>query len=166
MRQNTPLLEWILRLKDPRQAAKCTHNLGEVVFMTTCALLCGADDWNGIELLAHEREDWFRQYLQLPGGVPSHDTFNRLFSLLDPGQFRGLFTTWVQDVPLVPHASATAIEDARAAQGGPMRWSRPRQMGGATIRHQRVVALSSCGGDIGVFRGTAWSPVWQGVKCQ
>ncbi|WP_020682948.1 ISAs1 family transposase [Marinobacterium rhizophilum] len=93
-----------MHLKDPRQSAKCPHALGEVVFMTTCALLCGADDWNAIEFFAHERENWFRQYLQLAGGIPLHDTYNRVFSLLGPVQFRELFNTWVQyvliDTPL------------------------------------------------------------------
>ncbi|MBR9829639.1 MAG: transposase family protein [Oceanospirillales bacterium] len=64
--------------------------------VTTCALLCGADDWNAIALFAKVREGWFRQYLQLPGGVPFHNTFNRTFSLLDPAQLRELFTIWIQ----------------------------------------------------------------------
>lgn len=112
-----PLLDRIMQLKDPRQPAKCSHDLGEVVFMTTCALLCGADDWNGIEFFAHEREDWFRQYLQLPGGIPSHDTFNRVFSLLDPVQFRELFTTWVQDVLIDTPLSGVVAIDGKTVRG-------------------------------------------------
>jgi predicted transposase YbfD/YdcC len=113
----TPLLDRIMQLKDPRQSAKCTHNLGEVVFMTTCALLCGADDWNAIHLFAKEREEWFRQYLQLPGGIPSHDTFNRLFSLLDPAHFRELFTTWVQDVLIDTPLSGVVAIDGKTVRG-------------------------------------------------
>ena len=62
----SPLLDRLMELKDPRQSAKCTHNLGEVIFMATCALLCGADDWNAIAFFAKVREGWFRQYLTLP----------------------------------------------------------------------------------------------------
>ena len=113
----TSLLDRIMQLKDPRQSAKCTHNLGEVVFMTTCALLCGADDWQAIHLFASERQEWFRQYLQLPGGIPSHDTFNRLFSLLDPVQFRELFTIWVQDVLIDTPLSGVVAIDGKTVRG-------------------------------------------------
>lgn len=140
----TPLLDRIMQLKDPRQAAKCTHNLGEVVFMTTCALLCGADDWNGIEFFAHEREDWFRQYLQLPGGIPSHDTFNRLFSLLDPAQFRELFTTWVQDVLIDTPLSGVVAIDGKTVRG-----SRGRQNGAI---HMVNAWASEAGVSLGQFK--------------
>lgn len=113
----TSLLDRMMTLKDPRQAAKCTHNMGEVVFMTTCALLCGADDWNAISLFAKVREDWFRQYLKLPGGVPSHDTFNRIFSLLDPAQFRELFTTWVQDILIETPLTGVVAIDGKTVRG-------------------------------------------------
>jgi predicted transposase YbfD/YdcC len=118
------LLDRIMQLKDPRQSAKCTHNLGEVVFMTTCALLCGADDWNAIHLFASEREEWFRKFLKLPGGIPSHDTFNRLFSLLDPAQFRELFIRWVQDVLIDTPLSGVVAIDGKTVRG-----SRSRQNG-------------------------------------
>jgi hypothetical protein len=79
--------------------------------------LCGADNWNAIEFFAHEREDWFRQYLQLPGGIPSHDTFNRLFSLFVPAQFRDLFTTWVQDVLIETPLSGVVAIDGKTVRG-------------------------------------------------
>lgn len=113
----SPLLDRLMELNDPRQSAKCTHNLGEVIFMTTCALLCGADDWNAIAFFAKMREGWFRQYLTLPGGIPSHDTFNRIFSLLDPAQFRALFIGWVQDMLIdTPLAGVVAI-DGKTVRG-------------------------------------------------
>lgn len=118
MTQNSPtLLDRMMALEDPRQAAKCTHDLGEVVFMATCGLLCGADDWNAIALFAEVREEWFRQYLKLPGGIPSHDTFNRLFSLLDPAQFRELFTRWVQDVLIDTSLSGVVAIDGKTVRG-------------------------------------------------
>ncbi|WOG25494.1 ISAs1 family transposase [Endozoicomonas sp. 8E] len=84
-------------MPDPRQAAKCTHILGEVVFMTILGLLCGADNWDSIAQCAECKEDWLSKYLELPGGIPSHDTFNRIYALLDPEEFRDLFTGWVKD---------------------------------------------------------------------
>ena len=113
----TSLLDRIMQLDDPRQSAKCTHDLGEVVFMTTCALLCGADDWHAIQFFASEREEWFRKFLQLPGGIPSHDTFNRLFSLLDPARFRELFTHWVQDVLIDTPLSGVVAIDGKTVRG-------------------------------------------------
>ena len=61
--------------------------------MTVVGLLCGADDWDSIALCAECKEDWLRRHLELPGGIPSHDTFNRIYSLLDPADFRDLFTS-------------------------------------------------------------------------
>jgi len=94
------LLEQIQQLPDPRQASKCTYQLSDVVFMGLCGLLVGADDWEAIACYAKEKEDWFRQFLSLPDKLPSPDTFNRVFSLLDPESFHDLFITWVKDVLL------------------------------------------------------------------
>lgn len=100
MNMSHSLLDRINELPDPRQASKCRHVFGEVIFMTLCGILCDADDWNAIALYAREKEDWFRKYLTLPSGIPSHDTFNRLFSLLAPEQFHDLFTHWVRELLL------------------------------------------------------------------
>ena len=76
------LLERTNQLPDPRQATKCTHIFGEVIFMTVVGLLSDADDWNSIAECARRKKEWLSQYLKLPGGIPSHDTFNRICSLL------------------------------------------------------------------------------------
>ena len=94
------LFEHIQTLPDPRQANKCAHRLGDIVFMVLCGLLVGADDWKSIARYAQEKETWFRRYLMLPSGIPSHDTFNRVISLLPPDRFHDLFIEWVQDVLL------------------------------------------------------------------
>lgn len=114
------LLDRINQLPDPRQASKCRHLFGEVIFMALCGLLCGADDWNAIAYYAREKEDWFRKYLTLPNGIPSHDTFNRLFSLLAPEQFHDLFTHWVREVLL----NNTAVSGIVAVDGKTQRGSR------------------------------------------
>ena len=111
------LLERTSQLPDPRQAAKCTHILGEVVFMTIVGLLCGADDWDSIVLCAECKEDWLRRYLKLPGGIPSHDTFNRIYSLLDPAEFRELFTDWVKDMLIDTPLSGVVAIDGKTVRG-------------------------------------------------
>lgn len=111
------LLEYIEELPDPRQAKKCRHRFSEVIFMTICGILCGADDWNGIELYAETREEWFRRYLKLPGGIPSHDTFNRLFSLLDPAHFHAIFIEWVQDTLVQTELAGVVAVDGKTQRG-------------------------------------------------
>lgn len=105
------------KLPDPRQAAKCTHLLGEVVFMTIIGQLCGADDWNGIAKTAELKEDWLRTYLKLPGGIPSHDTFNRIYQLLDPSAFRELFVNWVNDALIETPLSGQIAIDGKTVRG-------------------------------------------------
>ena len=85
-------------LTDKRDPKKSTHILAEVMFMSVCAILCGADDWNSIRLFAEHKEDWFRKHLSLPGGIPVAITFNRIFASLDPEEFRKIFIQWIRDV--------------------------------------------------------------------
>ncbi len=66
--------------------------------MATCAILCGADDWNSMRMFALTREEWFRKHLSLPGGIPCAMTFYRLFRSLDPEEFRMIFVAWMRDV--------------------------------------------------------------------
>jgi len=66
--------------------------------MAICAMLCGFDTWSEITLFAQEREHWFRRWLTLPGGVPSHDTFNRVFAILPPTSLKSIFQEWVCDI--------------------------------------------------------------------
>ena len=85
-------------LTDPRDPKKTTHILAEIMFISVCAILCGADDWNAIRLFAKTKEKWFRRYLTLPGGIPVAITFNRVFAAIDPDEFRQIFIQWIRDV--------------------------------------------------------------------
>ncbi|WP_204797084.1 ISAs1 family transposase [Oceanisphaera litoralis] len=93
-----PLLNYLEMLPDPRLPAKCSHVLSEVVFMASCAMMCGFDTWSEITLFAKEREQWFRRWLTLPGGIPSHDTFNRVFAILPPDSLKAIFQEWIGDI--------------------------------------------------------------------
>ena len=70
-------------IRDPRQAKKVEHDLVELLVIAVCGVLAGADDFVEIEEWAKEKHDWFRQYLQLEHGIPSHDTFGRVFAAMD-----------------------------------------------------------------------------------
>ena len=85
-------------LKDQRRGAGKRHKLIEVITIAICGIICGADDWSGIEEYGQAKEEWLRQFLVLPHGIPSHDTFGRIFSWLDPQVFEKCFLSWVQAV--------------------------------------------------------------------
>src|SRR5512135_2918084 len=89
------ILDHFAGLSDPRREQGRIHRLDEIVFMATCAVFCGADTWEQIAGYAHSKIDWLRTFLTLPGGVPSHDTFRRVFCLLDPVAFQKCFYAWM-----------------------------------------------------------------------
>ncbi|PHM68749.1 hypothetical protein Xekj_03135 [Xenorhabdus sp. KJ12.1] len=94
----TPLLQRVESLSDPRQQSKCSHLLSEVVFMTLCAMTCGFNTWDEIALFSQERESWFKRWLTLPNGIPAHDTFNRIFTILPPETLQHLYQDWINDI--------------------------------------------------------------------
>lgn len=95
---STPLTlkEAFATLPDPRLARTRLHPLPELLFIALCAVLCGADGFSEMEEWGHEKEDWLRARLELPHGIPSHDTFGRVFARLDPEAFTACFLRWVE----------------------------------------------------------------------
>ncbi len=89
------ILEHFALLPDPRREHGQVHRLDEVVFMAICGVLCGADSWQEIADYSESKLDWLSTFLSLPGGIPSHDTFRRVFCLLDPVAFQGCFSDWM-----------------------------------------------------------------------
>jgi hypothetical protein len=83
-------------LTDPRVDRTKDHLMEDIIFITIAAVICGAETWNDIEQYGKSRQSWLNQYLRLSDGIPSHDTFNRFFSALDPDEFEGAFTVWRQ----------------------------------------------------------------------
>src|SRR3954453_22803838 len=89
------ILDRFAALPDPRREQGRVHRLDEIVFIATCAVLCGADNWVQVADYAHSKLDWLETILALPGAVPSHDTFRRVFCLLDPLAFQGCLYAWM-----------------------------------------------------------------------
>lgn len=83
-------------LKDPRVAASCDHLLMDILAITILAVASGADDWTDLEVFGRMRQAWLKTFLALPGGIPSHDTFQRVFGLLDRKQFAACLFQWTQ----------------------------------------------------------------------
>ncbi len=92
-------LETIFRhVEDPRVERTKRHRLGDIIIVAICGVLCGAEGWGEIEEFGKAKEVWFTDLLDLPNGIPSHDTFGRVFALIDPKQFEASFVQWVQGI--------------------------------------------------------------------
>ena len=92
------LIEHFSELEDPRKEDKIQHKLIDILVITICASICGADDWVSVESFGRARIDWFKTQLELPNGIPSHDTFGRVFSLLHPQYLQDSFISWTRSV--------------------------------------------------------------------
>jgi predicted transposase YbfD/YdcC len=82
----------------------------DIIFITIAAVICGAETWNDIEQYGKSKETWLMQYLRLPNGIPSHDTFNRFFSALDPDEFEQAFLSWIKDVSELTDGDVVSID--------------------------------------------------------
>jgi predicted transposase YbfD/YdcC len=87
--------ELFASIPDERQEWKIKHKLVDILFIAIVATIADCDDWEEMEWFANKREDWFRKYLELPNGIPSHDTIERVFSWVDPDRFQRAFMDWV-----------------------------------------------------------------------
>ena len=124
---NASLMGYLSILPDPRRLASTAHPLSSLLFMAVCAVLSGADDWVTIARWAEAKEDWLLTFLDLPHGIPSHDTFARVFSLLDPDVFARAFFAWMNDASHLSDGAVIAID------GKTLRGSRGATTGRAPI---------------------------------
>ena len=106
----TSISEHFAALTDPRVERFGVHRLVEIVTIALCGVLCGADGWVAIEAFGQEKEAWLRTFLRLPGGIPSHDTFGRVFARLDPDELRSCFLAWVRAVVGEVGAQVVAVD--------------------------------------------------------
>ena len=91
------ILEHFCGLPDPREDNR-RRKLIDIITIVLCASICGTEKWNDIEMFGVAKESWFRKYLELPDGIPSHDTLGRVFALIDPDQFNRCFLSWVEAI--------------------------------------------------------------------
>ena len=97
-------------LQDPRVDRAKRHELLDIIVITLCAVICGADNWVEIEEFGKAKRDWLAKFLKLPNGIPSHDTLGRVFGLLDPEQFGRCFINWVKSVSELAQGEVVAID--------------------------------------------------------
>jgi len=98
------------KVTDIRQKQGKRHNLIDIITIAICGILCGADDWVMIEQFGLAKESWFHEFLELPHGIPSHDTFGKVFSWIDPEEFQACFMEWIKEIAVVTQGQVIAID--------------------------------------------------------
>jgi predicted transposase YbfD/YdcC len=104
------LFDHFADLTDPRIERKKEHKLLDIVGLSICGVICGADGWTDIEEFGHAKEEWLRTFLELPNGIPSHDTLGRVFARVLPGEFQQSFQRWIQAISTVTEGQIISID--------------------------------------------------------
>lgn len=97
-------------LPDPRTGNAKAHIFLEILIIAICAVICGADGWSDVELFGKHKKAWLKTFLELPKGIPSHDTFGRVFAKIKPEEFQKRFIEWVQAVEKLTTGQVIAID--------------------------------------------------------
>ena len=103
-------VQFFSELQDPRMERTKAHSLVDIIVIAISSVLCGADTWNDMEEFGKAKESWLRTFLKLPGGIPSHDTFNRVFSLIDFKKFQECFIRWTNSVARLTEGEVIGID--------------------------------------------------------
>jgi predicted transposase YbfD/YdcC len=104
------------KIRDPRKDRTKDHKLIDIIAIAICAVICGAEGWVDIENFGNTKLPWLKTFLELANGIPSHDTFGRVFSLMDAEQFQAAFYEWVQAVNELVHGQIVNI-DGKCVRG-------------------------------------------------
>jgi len=121
------LLDQLKQVKDPRIDRTKRHLLCDILAIAICAVICGADEWTEMEAFGKAKQAWFKSFLALPNGIPSHDTLARVFARLDPLALQQCFVAWIQGLSQQLAGSVVAID------GKTVRHSFDRAAGKAAI---------------------------------
>ena len=111
----TPI-DYFSKIDDHRIERTRYHLLEDIIFITIAAVICGAETWNDIENYGNSKKLWLILYLELPNGIPSHDTFNRFFAALDPDKFESCFLEWIKSVANLTDGEIVSI-DGKTVRG-------------------------------------------------
>jgi predicted transposase YbfD/YdcC len=103
-------IDYFAQTKDPRIERNKEHLLEDIIFITIASVICGAETWNDIEAYGKQKKEWLKCYLKLPNGIPSHDTFNRVFAAIDPVEFETCFLDWIKAVAQLTDGEVVSID--------------------------------------------------------
>ena len=110
MFNETSFLMYFSEMKDPRVERTKRHLLSDLMFITIAAVLSGAETWNAIEDYGLAKQEWLKSILELPNGIPSHDTFNRLFAAVDSDEFERIFLKWIKSIQKQTDAEVVSLD--------------------------------------------------------
>ena len=108
-------------LADPRETRRCDHQLIAILAIAVCAVIACAESWEDIELYGRSKRAWLETFLELPNGIPSHDTFRRVFMLLDPDAFEACFAKWAQSLAVGVEREVIAVDGKTVRRSGSRR---------------------------------------------
>lgn len=108
--QAKTLFEQVGEIKDPRIERKKLHSLKDILIIAVCATICGADNWEDIAEFGESKREWFAVFLGLENGIPSHDTFRRVFILLDNVELKTLFVEWLSSAVSLRKGSLVSLD--------------------------------------------------------
>jgi len=98
------------KVTDPRIGNATRHKLIDIMVIAICAVICGADGWSDVALFGKSKHEWLKTFLELPHGIPSHDTFGRVFALINPEEFERTFMEWVKEIQRLTQGEVIAID--------------------------------------------------------
>src|SRR5919205_3106275 len=108
-------------LADPRATRRCAHKLVDILVIAACAVIACAESWEDIELYGRSKQAWLETFLALPNGIPSHDTFRRVFMPLDPDAFEACFARWAQSLAAGVEREVIAVDGKTVRRSGSRR---------------------------------------------
>jgi predicted transposase YbfD/YdcC len=117
-RPDLSIPKFFTRLKDPRRAHRRLHSLQNIIVIALCAVIAGAQDWQEIATFGQKRREWLQRFLFLPNGIPSHDTFERVFNRLNPQAFATCFRDWVRAIQQALDIKHVAIDGKTLRSSG------------------------------------------------
>jgi predicted transposase YbfD/YdcC len=112
MNNNTPLKisEHFIKITDPRVVGRVDHKLIDIITISLCAIISGAGNWPEIEAYGKAKYDWFKEFLELPNGIPTQHTFRRFFIAVSTDEFENCFLNWVKSVFKVSDSKVVPID--------------------------------------------------------
>jgi predicted transposase YbfD/YdcC len=105
-------------LDDPRATSRCDHQLIDILVIAVCAVIACAESWEDIELYGRSKQAWLKTFLALPNGIPSHDTFRRVFMLIDPDVFEACFARWAPSLAGKTEREVVAVDGKTVRRSG------------------------------------------------
>jgi predicted transposase YbfD/YdcC len=110
MPNETSIVKAFSSVEDPRIDRTKKHKLIDIITISLCAMVGGAEGWEDIEFFGNERLEWFQSFLELPNGIPSHDTIRRVFERIDTKQFNACLVEWTKTLHQSTKGMIVAID--------------------------------------------------------